>query len=92
MITATGKKNGKEIEVVITDKRNILFNDKENAEYELEFEEELDKRYHRGMFFPEKNSTLNYINVLEDHFFDFPVFANTDEEVEEMENVDGRVY
>lgn len=92
MISATGKINGKEIEVVITDKRNILFNDKEDLILEDDFKQGLDSGYHRGMYYPERDSVLNYINVLENHFFDLPVVAKTDEEVEEMPFEEGVVY
>lgn len=92
MITATGKRDGKELEIVITNKRNILFNDREDIYLESIFEELLDERHHRGMYYPERDSVLNYINVLEEHFFDRPVTATTDEEVEEMEYEKGVVY
>lgn len=92
MITATGQINGTEIEVLITDNRNYLFDGKEDTRLEGAFKEELAAGHHMGVFFPEKNSILNYINVLENYFFDYNTPSRTDEKVPEMESMKGVVY
>lgn len=92
MITATGIKNGKELEVVVTGKRNLLFDGEANQPYEDEFMEEVNKTHHVGMYYPPKDSVLNYLNVLENHFFDYNVAAKTNEAVEEIPYEEGVVY
>lgn len=92
MITAVGERNGKEMEVLVTNNRSFFFDDKENIELERELKDELNMRHSMGCFFPERDSVLNYINVLQNYFFDYNALVRTDEEVEELEHEDGRVY
>lgn len=73
-------------------KRNLLFNGQENLAFEDEFKEELSAEHHMGVYFPQKDSVLNYINVLENYFFDYNATATTNEDVPEMEYEQGVVY
>lgn len=92
-LKATGKKNGRKITVEY-DGEDFLFNGKFNPEYNREIRRKMAQCHFRGgTFQPEEKSDLNIVNVIETRFFDRGVIAEVkDADVEEMENVDGRIY
>ena len=92
MIIAEGTKNGKRLMVEYVD-GTYLFNGKVDFLYETEIEYELSRRHTiGGTYYPERNETLNILNVIENWFFDRNVEAEViDEEITEIPD-DGEVY
>lgn len=90
---AVGKKDGKNLKVEYNDGK-FLFDGLENILYESEMKFELGRRHpFGGTYFPDKDSDLNIINVIENYFFDFNTHVDfEDADIDEIESEAGRIY
>lgn len=92
MIIAEGTKNGKRVKIKYGE-GIFFFNGKVNYFYQEKINYELSKRHPiGGTYYPEKESILNVLNVIENWFFDRPVNAEViDEDIQEIPS-EGKVY
>lgn len=96
MIHATGMKNGEMLEVYFSRIKNTetyTFNHRYNVTLEAEIKDELRKRHpFAGTYYPEENSELNVLNVLQHYFFDSRPEIETQGDFEEMPSEPGVIY
>jgi hypothetical protein len=92
-ITATGKKNGKTVKLVYED-GEFTFNGEHNILYEMEIESHKQAGHPvGGTYYPQKDSPLNLINVIESYFFDRNAVVQVQgADIEEIPYEEGVVY
>lgn len=95
-IKAKGKKNGVQMTVVfirVSGEDTYIFNHRLNMGLEDDIKAELKLRHpFGGTYYPEEQSELNVLNVLENYFFDERPEIETDGEFETIPGEDGVIY
>lgn len=94
-IKAVGIKDGERVIVYCCEMDNIafLFNNLKNSYMEQDMRNLMKRRYAiAGTFYPETESMLNVLNILQYHYFDEPPEIVTEGEFEEMPHENNVVY
>lgn len=95
-ITGTGKIHGVLTTVTcefVDGEIIINFDDIKIACYENSFRNELKQHYSiGGTYYPKENSMLNVLNVLENHFFDYPIKAEIEGYIDPIPFEEGIIY
>ena len=96
IIKAKGIRNGKPLAVTflrVSGEDTYIFNHHLDESIESEIKTELKLRHpFGGTYYPEEQSELNILNVLENYFFDERPEIETDGEFETIPGEDGVIY